>query len=574
MVTSQATTGLESTLLRILGPATALGPFEPPSGADHMLIDGALVPGGHGTFPNIDPATGEELGRVGSASRADLERAIAAARRAFDTTGWRDDVAFRQHCLRQLGAALTSHADELVATLVAELGCSVRIASNVQVGPVGAKVAHLADAAGPRLATEKLPPLLLGGFVHQREIRHEPIGVVGAITPWNIPLDIAAAKIAGALAAGNALVLKPSPETPYVCNLIGRLILEHTDIPAGIVNIVTSADHELGALLVEDARVDAVSFTGSTRTGRTVMSTAAADLKRVHLELGGKSPSIVLDDVDFSATVPIAAAMGCFNAGQSCILPSRLLVPHERLAECVDLAIEGMRAVRVGDPTLPSSFMGPLVSEAHRSRVAASVDAGRSCGARVVVGGDFDPEEPGFFFRPTLVVDAPPDSSIVKDEIFGPVVVVQPYDDLDDAIRVANDTKFGLAGYVWGADPSRIERVVSAVRVGMVGVNGGNFTSGDMPFGGVGHSGLGLSGAAPGSASSRRSRPCRQRVRAETPADVTARTASAMTGRRFGVRRERRDGVDDVGERNDSDRGVLVRAPHERLLDVLRDRWD
>lgn len=491
METSAVSPGLDSTLLEILGPASPLAPFDVARGADHMLIDGELVPGQDGSFPNINPTTGEVLGMVGSAGRADLERAIAAARRAFDSTSWRRDLEFRQHCLRQLGAALISHVDELVAALVAELGCSARVATNVQVGPVGEKVLQMADLAGSHLATETLAPLVLAGLTHQREIRHEPIGVVGAITPWNIPLDIAAAKIAGALAAGNTLVLKPSPETPYICNLLGRLIVEHTEIPPGVVNIVTIANHELGALLVEDTRVDAVSFTGSTETGRKVMRAASTDLKRVHLELGGKSPNIILDDVDLATTVPIAAAMGCFNAGQSCILPSRLLVPRAHLSECVDLAIAGMAAVPVGDPTLPTTFMGPLVSEGHRTRVAGSVEAARSSGGRIVAGGQFDHEEPGFFFPPTLVIDAPLDSSVVQDEIFGPVVVVQAYDDVDDAVRAANATKFGLAGYVWGADPSRIDRVVSAVRVGMIGVNGGNFTSGDMPFGGVGHSGLG-----------------------------------------------------------------------------------
>lgn len=491
MVTPAAPSGLDSVLLGILGPADALGPFAVPRGADRMLIDGELVTGEGRSFANINPATGEELGTVGSASTADMDRAIGAARRAFDSTSWSRDLAFRRHCLVQLGDAITRHADELVAALVAELGCSVRVAANIQIGPVGDKVSQMADAAGTCLATQALAPMALGGFVHEREIRHVPIGVVGAITPWNVPLDIAAAKVAGALAAGNTLVLKPSPETPYIGNLLGRLILEHTDIPAGVVSVVTSADHTLGARLVEDRRVDAVSFTGSTNTGRKVMATASADLKRVHLELGGKSPSIVLDDADFEVIIPIAAAMGCFNAGQSCILPSRLLVPRAHLADAVDLAVAGMLAVPVGDPTQPTSFMGPLVSGAHRDRVAAAVDAGRSVGARVVAGGDFDPDEPGYFFPPTLIIDAPPDSSIAQDEIFGPAVVVQPYEDIDDAVRIANDTRFGLAGYVWGTDAGRIGHVVSAVRAGMIGVNGGNFTAGDMPFGGVGHSGIG-----------------------------------------------------------------------------------
>lgn len=490
-MTPAASPGLESILLDILGPADRPAPFTVPSGADSMLIDGDLVAGERDRFPNVDPTSGAILGTVGAAGPADLDRAIAAARRAFDTTTWRDDTDMRLHGLHQLADALDAHAAELTATLVAELGCSVRLAANIQVGPVGTKIRHVADAAAARLATEVLPPLELGGFVHEREIRHIPIGVVGAITPWNIPLDIAVAKVAGALAAGNTLVLKPSPATPYICNLLGWLILERTDIPAGVINVITSDDHSLGAALVEDQRVDAVSFTGSTQTGRRVMIAAAGELKRVHLELGGKSPSIVLDDADLASIVPVAAALGCFNAGQSCILPSRLLVPQTHLAECVELAAAGMETVSVGDPASPDSFMGPLVSASHRARVAAAVDGGRAAGARVVVGGAFDPDQPGFFFPPTLLADAPADSAIVQEEIFGPAVVVQAYDDVDDAIRVANSTKFGLAGYVWGSDPERIERVAAAVRAGMVGINGGNITAGDMPFGGIGHSGLG-----------------------------------------------------------------------------------
>lgn len=499
MDSTPAPAGLDQVLLGLIGPADSLGPFTPPAGVETMLIDGELVHGaGDSPITNVDPTTGATLGTASSADAADLDRAIAAARRAFDESSWRHDLEFRRHCLGQLADGLERHAADLVAVVVAELGSSVRLASNVQVGPVPDKIRQIVELAGPCLEPEQLADFELGGMRHARQIRHEAIGVVGAITPWNIPLDIAAAKVAGALAAGNTLVLKPSPETPWIGNLLGRIAAEHTDLPAGVLNVVTSADHTLGARLVDDPRVDAVSFTGSTETGRKVAASGAAALKRVHLELGGKSPNIVLDDIDLAATVPIAAALGCFNTGQSCILPSRLLVPAARLDECVELAAQGMASVPVGDPASADTFMGPLVSAAHRTRVADSVRQGLGSGGRVVVGGAHDPEAPGFFYPATLVAGAPADSPLVQEEIFGPVVVVQAYDDLDDAIRVANSTPFGLAGYVWGSDPERIDRVASSLRAGMIGVNGGNFTAGDMPFGGVGHSGIGREWGAAG----------------------------------------------------------------------------
>lgn len=490
---------LAADLVELFGPADSLTARTLPSGLELMLVAGELVPGGKPDgLTNIDPTTGESLGTVGSATADDLDRAIAAARHAADAIDWGADLAFRQHCLRQLAAGIREHTDAFVQVLVAELGCAVRVAANIQVGPVADKIEQVADRATACLATETLPEIQIGPMRHSREIRHEPIGVIGAITPWNIPLDIMAAKVAGALAAGNTLILKPSPETPWVGNLLGRVIAECTDIPDGVVSILTSADHTLGAQLVADPRVDAVSFTGSTATGRKVYQAAAEDLKKVHLELGGKSPSIVVDDESLEQNMPIAAALGCFNAGQSCILPSRLLVPESRLDECLELAATGLGAVVTDHPADAATFMGPLVSDAHRQRVAAMVSAGVAESGRVVVGGTIDRDRPGFFYPPTLVADAAPDSTLVQDEVFGPVVVVQAYHDLDHAIELANGTKFGLAGYVWGADPEVTDRFASSIRAGMIGVNGGNFTGGDMPFGGVGHSGLGREWGAAG----------------------------------------------------------------------------
>ncbi|TFV59849.1 aldehyde dehydrogenase family protein [Geodermatophilus sp. DF01-2] len=462
-------------------------------GESRMLIDGELVESSSGVrFRNVNPATEEVVGEVADGTAEELDRAIAAARRAQDESSWARDGAFRRHCMEQFVDAMARNLDELRLAMVTELGCPVRLATGVQVDPVVDKVRFMAGLADGWQEATELPEVSAGPMRTLRQIQRTPIGVVGAITPWNIPLDIALAKVTGALAAGNTLVLKPAPDTPWTTALIGRLFAEETDIPAGVLNVVHSSDHALGARLTADPRVDAISFTGSTATGRKVMAAAAEGLKRVHLELGGKSPSVVLDDANLEQVVPLAAALGCFNAGQSCILPSRLLVPVGRLNECLELAAFGMSSVPVGDPFDENVFMGPLVSVAHRDRVLAALASGLAEGGRVVVGGGVHPDfDRGYYVQPTLVADAPEHGSLIQEETFGPIVVVQAYEDLDDAVRVANGTPFGLAGYVWSEDEDRARDVAGRIRAGMIGINGGQFTGGDMPFGGVGASGLG-----------------------------------------------------------------------------------
>ena len=494
--TTPAAQQFASFLLDILGPlpedARGLR-GRVAAGESRMLVDGELVESSSGVrFPNVDPATGEVVGEVSDGTAEDLDRAIGAARRAQDEGRWSSDGAFRRHCLDQFVEAMSRNLDELRLAMVTELGCPVRLATGVQVDPVVEKVQFMAGLADGWQEAVELPDVAAGPMRTVRQILRTPIGVVGAITPWNIPLDIALAKVTGALAAGNSVVLKPAPDTPWTTAVVGRLVAEETDIPAGVLNIVQSSDHSLGARLTADPRVDAISFTGSTATGRKVMAAAAEGLKRVHLELGGKSPSVVLDDANLEQVVPLAAALGCFNAGQSCILPSRLLVPAARLDECLELAAFGMSAVPVGDPFDENVFMGPLVSAAHRDRVLAALAAGLAEGGRVVVGGGPHPDfERGFYVQPTLVADAPEQGSLVQEETFGPIVVVQAYQDLDDAVRLANGTPFGLAGYVWSEDEDRARSVGGRIRAGMIGINGGQFTGGDMPFGGVGASGLG-----------------------------------------------------------------------------------
>ena len=481
-------------LVQSLGPVAPIDAelrvaFAPES---RMLVGGRLREAAGGrTFDNVNPATEEVIGAVADGDATDLDEALGAARAALDDGVWSADGDLRARCLRQLQEAMARHIDELRLALVLELGCPLSVTTAIQVGAAVGKFAFFAERAAADAALA-LPDVAIGPTRSARRIVREPIGVVAAITPWNIPLDIALAKIGGALAAGNTVVHKPAPDTPWTASLVARLAAEETDLPAGVLNVVLSSDHALGAVLCADARVDAISFTGSTATGRKVMAAAAERVVNVHLELGGKCPSIVLDDADLDAVVPLAAALSCFNTGQSCILPSRLLVPAAARDECAELAAAGLASVPVGDPLDPATFMGPLVSAAQRERVLASIERGTAGGAELVAGGGTPAGvERGYYVEPTLFMAPDPASPIVQEEVFGPVLTIQPYDDLDHAIRLANGTDYGLAAYVWTGDPDRGDDVAGALRAGMVSVNGGTITEADMPFGGVGQSGLG-----------------------------------------------------------------------------------
>ena len=463
------------------------------TGAPRLLVDGELVDASDGgTFPVVDPATGEEIGVAADGTTTDMERAIAAARRAFDESGWAADHALRARGLRQLQAAMREEAEVLRGDLVAEIGCVLRMTYGDQLDRPIEKLGFYADLA-ERYAYETR----LGDGGDERGpagswLFREPVGVVGAITPWNIPVELDLAKVGAALAAGCTVVLKPSPLSPWSATHLGRLVAERTELPPGVFNVVSSSSDEVAALLTTDPRVDAVAFTGSTATGRRVMAAAAGTVKRVMLELGGKSANVVLADADLEGVVPLAASFACFNAGQSCILPSRLLVPRSRLDDCVELAAGGLRNVPYGDPTDPDVFMGPLISAEQRERVLGYVEQGRAEGARLVVGGRPAADRgPGYYVEPTLFADVEPGATIAQEEIFGPVLSVIAYDDDADAVRIANDTIYGLAAYVWGGDPERAVGVARRLRTGMVAVNGGSFIGAELPFGGRGQSGIG-----------------------------------------------------------------------------------
>ncbi|MEU1546778.1 aldehyde dehydrogenase [Nocardia sp. NPDC005745] len=463
-----------------------------PADGSRLLIGGKLVEGAGGVFATVNPATEEVLGLAADANAADLDAAVAAARTAFDETDWSRDHAFRAHCLEQLRTALQSRVEDLREITIAEAGAPRMLTAGPQLeGPV----ADLGYAAGLAESYDWETDLGVAepmGIKTRRLLRREPIGVVGAITPWNFPHQINFAKLGPALAAGNTVVLKPAPDTPWCAAAVGAVIAEETDIPAGVVNIVTSADHTLGARLTADPRVDMISFTGSTATGRAVMTGAATTLKKAFLELGGKSAFIVLDDADIAAACSVAAFSVCVHAGQGCALSTRLLVPRAAYDQAVQAAAATLGGIRPGDPTDPRTVCGPLISERQRARVERYVDIARAEGGRIVVGGGRPARhERGFFVEPTLIADVPNSSTVAREEIFGPVLVIIPHDGDEDAVRIANDSPYGLSGSVWGTDPERIRRVTERVRTGTLGVNGGIWYSADVPFGGYKQSGLG-----------------------------------------------------------------------------------
>ena len=461
-------------------------------GASALLIDGKLSAGSAGTFPTINPATEELLGSAADANADDMSRAIDAARRAFDDTDWSRNTELRVRCIRQLQEAMREHIDELREITIAEVGAPRMLTAAAQLeGPV-ADLAFAADTAESYEWNQDLGQAAPMGIPTRRTIAREAVGVVGAITPWNFPHQINLAKLGPALAAGNTIVLKPAPDTPWCAAVLGELIVEHTDFPPGVVNIVTASDHSVGALLAKDPRVDMVSFTGSTATGRSVMADAAATIKKVFLELGGKSAFVVLDDADLGGACSMSAFTAAVHAGQGCAITTRLLVPRTSYDEAVAIAAGTMSSIKPGDPHEAGTICGPLISARQRDRVQGYLDSATSEGGTFACGGGRPADrETGFFIEPTVIAGLTNDARAAREEIFGPVLTVIAHDGDDDAIRIANDSPYGLSGTVFGADPQRAAGVAARLRVGTVNVNGGVWYSADSPFGGYKQSGNG-----------------------------------------------------------------------------------
>ncbi len=460
---------------------------------ERLLLDGQLVAAADGgAFDNIDPATEAVLGVAADGTAGDMDAAIVGARRAFDESAWAEDLAFRMRCLGQLHEALVRHREELREMTVAEGGAPVTLTHGAQLDDPIDGLAWMTELAGRYEWETDLGTAEPYGMPAHRFVRREPFGVVGAITPWNFPMQINLAKVGPALATGNTVVLKPAPDTPWSATALGRLVAEETDIPRGVLNVVTSSSHQVGQQLAEDPRVDLVTFTGSTATGRRVMTAAAGNLKRVFLELGGKSAAVVLDDADLDAALAMTAFQVMTHAGQGCAITSRLLLPRDRYDEGVARVVELVGSMGYGDPRDPANLAGPLISERQRRRVLGYVTKGVEEGATVALGGGIPAHlDRGFFVEPTVLSHVNPGATVAQEEIFGPVLVVLPHDGDDHAVAVANDSVYGLSGAVFSASTERARAVGARMRTGTLSINGAVWYSSDVPFGGYKQSGIG-----------------------------------------------------------------------------------
>jgi acyl-CoA reductase-like NAD-dependent aldehyde dehydrogenase len=449
---------------------------------DRLYIGGEWVePAGDGTIEVVNSTTEEVMGRIPEGTPEDVDRAVAAARTAFEA--WSQaSVEQRAGACQQIADGLAAQGDEIAALVSQELGMPLRQSRQIQAGLPTMSFASVAQI---------LPQYPLEEEVGNSLVVREPVGVVGAITPWNYPLHQVCAKVAPALAAGCTVVLKPSEVVPLNAFVLAEII-DAIELPAGVFNLVTGTGPVVGEAIASHPDVDMVSFTGSTRAGRRVSELASQTVKRVALELGGKSPNVILDDADIETAVKAGVANCYLNSGQTCSALTRMLVPRERLAEAERIAAAAAEAATPGDPFEEGTRLGPLVSEAQRERVRGYIEKGVEEGARLVTGGAEPPEglERGYFVRPTVFSDVKSEMTIAQEEIFGPVLVLIPYEDEEEAIGIANDTVYGLAGGVWSGDEERAKRVARRIRTGQVEINGGVFNP-LAPFGGYKQSGHG-----------------------------------------------------------------------------------
>lgn len=453
----------------------------------HQFISGQSQTGTSGRKLDIaDPSTGAVVETVTLASAADVDLAVAAARAAFPA--WSTTTpGERSAVLSRFARLLEEQSEDYAQAESRQTGKPLRVAREFDIPGTIDNADFFAGAARnlEGKATAEYSP------DHTSSIRREPIGVIGSISPWNYPLQMAAWKILPAIAAGNTIVLKPAEITPLTTLMFART-LQQAGLPDGVVNIIVGDGPEAGAALMRHPGVDMVSFTGSTRVGRTVLEAAAINSKRVHLELGGKAPFVVFDDADLEAAAHGAVAGSLINTGQDCTAATRAIVHHSVYDEFVARVAELYRGIRVGASADEGTDIGPLVSHAHQDRVAAIVDRARDY-ATVVTGGEIPGGvlAAGAFYTPTLIVDAAPDSEIVRDEVFGPVLTVLPFDTDDDAIALANDTPYGLAASAWTRDVYRSLRASREIKAGCVWINDHIPIISEMPHGGVKESGFG-----------------------------------------------------------------------------------
>jgi aldehyde dehydrogenase (NAD+) len=449
---------------------------------DKIYINGEWVkPAGDGLIDVMNSTTEEVMGRIPECTAEDVNAAVAAARAAFEC--WSTTpAAERAAIIGRIAEGLKNRNGELANLIANEVGMPLPLASAVQAGMPAMVMGSYAKLLGDYEFEEKIGNSL---------VIKEPVGVVGAITPWNYPLHQVVAKVAPALAAGCTVVLKPSEVAPLTAFVLAEVAHE-AGLPAGVFNLVTGLGSVVGEAIASHPDIDMVSFTGSTRAGKRVTELAAQTVKRVTLELGGKSASIILDDADFKKAVSSSVGNCYFNSGQTCSAHTRLLVPKARHEEAVEIARATATAFSIGDPRIGEAKLGPLVSKTQQERVRGYIEKGIAEGATLVAGGAEQPEglEKGYFVKPTVFANVSNDMTIAREEIFGPVLSIIPYEDEDDAVRIANDTVYGLAGGVWSGDEERAKRVARRLRTGQVDINGGKFNP-FAPFGGYKQSGNG-----------------------------------------------------------------------------------
>ena len=456
-----------------------------------MFIDGKWVAAASGkTFPVYNPATGETLAQVAEGDREDINRAVKAARKAFEDGPWSTMTSSeRGRLIWKLGDLLERHLEAFAQLESLDNGKPLAVARAADV-PLAVDLFRYMAGWATKIEGNTIPISASSPHVkYFAYTRREPIGVVGQIIPWNFPLLMAAWKLGPALATGCTVVLKPAEQTPLTALLLAELIAE-ADIPDGVVNVVPGYGETAGAALAAHPDVDKVAFTGSTEVGKLILQAAAGNLKKVSLELGGKSPNVVFDDADLKSTIPGAANAIFFNHGQCCCAGSRLYVEQAIFDDVVGGVAERAKNIKLGHGFHPDTTMGPLVSEEQMNRVCSYLDAGLNEGAEAVVGGKRC-EGLGYFVEPTVMVKTNPDMKVVKEEIFGPVVCAMPFKDPDKLIAEANQSEYGLAAAVWTRDLSKAHRIAEKLRAGTVWINCYNVFDAAMPFGGYKQSGWG-----------------------------------------------------------------------------------